>query len=721
MPESLTFHVQGMDCAEEIAILKREVAPLVGDDERLSFDLLNGTMTVQPTGDNGAAIEKQIVRAVGKTGMKAMRDVPSCCADGVCEVHGSFWQRRGRTLLVIASGVLVAVGFLLHGILEGWSAAVGAEESKAPLPAVIAYAFAVAAGIWHILPKAWYAVNRIRPDMNLLMTIAVAGAIGIGEWFEAGTVTFLFAISLMLEAWSVGRARREVEALMELAPERARWREKAGGEWFETPVEEVPVGAVVRVRAGEKIPLDGEVTNGAGYVNEAAVTGESNPVSKLAGSNVFAGTLNSESTLEIRVTKAASDSTIARVLQLVREARSQKAPSEQFVERFARWYTPAMLGIAALVAVVPPLLGGGWAHWFYTALVVLVIGCPCALVISTPVSIVAGLASSARAGVLIKGGRFLEAPAHLKVIAFDKTGTLTRGEPQVTAVYLVDGTSETDLLRYAASVETHANHPLAKAILADASVRGIDPSDVADVKTLSGRGITGMLGRHSIYVGRPDEAQQDERIMQVLEEIRSDGATAVEVRIDERIAGYLAIADQPRDEAREVVEALRRLGIEKTVMLTGDTGSAARRIASAMGIDDVRAELLPEQKLLEVQRLGAEGRGVAMVGDGVNDAPALAAAPLSIAMGAAGTDVAIETADIALMKDDLTRLPWLLRHSRRTVRTIHVNIGFALALKAAVFLLASMGVATLWMAIAADMGASLLVVANSLRLLRIGS
>jgi Cd2+/Zn2+-exporting ATPase len=552
----------------------------------------------------------------------------------------------------------------------------------------------------------------------MLMTIAVAGAIGIGEWFEAGTVTFLFAVSLMLESWSVSRARREVEALMDLAPVRALWRPSERDQWRETGIEEVPVGAEVRVKAGEKIPMDGEVLEGSSFVNEAAITGESRPMAKEQGAEVYAGTLNGDGTLTLRVTKTSNESTLARVLQLVREARAQKAPSEQFVERFARYYTPAMLGIAFLIAVVPPLFGGAWGHWFYTALVVLVIGCPCALVISTPVSIVAGLASSARSGVLIKGGRFLEAPARLKAIAFDKTGTLTRGEPAVTALYLVDGASEEELLRYAASLEVQANHPLARAILADAVTRGIEADEASQVQVLQGRGLTGELRGETVYVGRPRDVRDEDRIVEVLEEINRQGATAVEVRAGERTLGFFAIADQQRDTAGPVLRALHEIGIEHAIMLTGDRESAASAIADQIGIDEVRAELLPEQKLTEVQHLSERFRHIAMVGDGINDAPALAAAPLSIAMGAAGTDAAIETADIALMKDDLTRLPWLVRHSRRTVRTIHANIAFALGLKLVVFLLASMGYATLWMAIAADMGASLAVVANSLRLLR---
>ena len=462
---------------------------------------------------------------------------------------------------------------------------------------------------------------------------------------------------------------------------------------------------------------------GASEVDQAPITGESAPVAKAPGAEVFAGTINGDGAVEVRATRPAGDTTLARILRLVEEAQARRSPSERWVERFARVYTPAVMLIALAIFLGPPLAAGAaWSAWFYRALVVLVIGCPCALVISTPVSVVASLAAAARRGVLIKAGAFVETPARLRAMAFDKTGTLTRGTPSLVEVVPLDGHSEAELLARAAALEARSAHPLARAITAQARARRIDVRPAADTQVLPGKGIRGTVGGVAYWLGShrylEERGQEVPEVHRRLEEMAAGGRTVVAVGNDRHVCGLLAVADALRPEASAAVAALRRQGLEHLVMLTGDNRPTAAAIAAEVGgIEEVRAELLPVDKVAAVEELVRRYGEVAMVGDGVNDAPAMARSGLGIAMGAAGSDAAIETADVALMSDDLGRLPWLVDHSRRTVRVIRTNVAFALAVKVAVFALAAAGMATLWMAIAADMGASLLVTANALRLL----
>ncbi len=559
--------------------------------------------------------------------------------------------------------------------------------------------------------------------MNLLMLVAVIGAIGIGEWFEAATVSFLFALALLLEKWSVGRARRAIGALMELSPDLARVVDPETNRTRELPVGDVPVGALVRIRPGDKVPLDGEVLEGSTSIDQAAITGESMPVPKNEGDEVYAGTVNGTGTLEVRVTKAAGKTALAAIIRLVAEAQARRSPSEQWVDRFARYYTPIMMGLAVAVAILPPLLAGAsWAVWFYRALVLLVIACPCALVISTPVSVVAGLASAARAGVLIKGGNHLEAPAAFRAIAFDKTGTLTHGRPQVQRIVGLNGHTEAEVLARASALEVDSSHPLALAVLEEAQKRAVPYGRAESVTTLPGKGAEGDIDGRRFWIGShrlmEEKGAETPEFHQLASEMEDAGHSLVAVGNDDHICGLLGVADGIRDGTAAVFDELRELGVPELVMLTGDNEGTARAVAEATGLEDYRAELLPPEKVAAVAGLRERFASVAMVGDGVNDAPALATATAGIAMGAAGTDAAIETADIALMSDDLSRLPWLVRHSRRVLRVIRQNIFFSLAVKAAFIALAALGMATLWMAIAADMGASLLVVANGLRLLR---
>jgi Cd2+/Zn2+-exporting ATPase len=510
---------------------------------------------------------------------------------------------------------------------------------------------------------------------------------------------------------------------MELSPVLARLVDPESGRSQELPVDDIPVGAVVRIRPGDKVPLDGEVLEGHSSIDQSAITGESMPVTKGAGDEVFAGTVNGTGALDVRVSRSAADTTLARIIRLVAEAQARRSPSEQWVERFARYYTPIMMALAIGVAILPPILAdGGWAVWFYRALVLLVIACPCALVISTPVSVVAGLATAARAGVLIKGGNHLEAPAHFRAIAFDKTGTLTYGHPSVQRIVALNDHTEEEVLARAAALEVDSSHPLAVAILAEARRRGVRFDRAKSVTLLPGKGAEGDVAGRRFWIGShrlmEEKGAETPGFHRLALDLEDAGHSLVAVGNDDHICGLFGVADGVRTGTDRVLQELRDLGVRELVMLTGDNVGTASSVAESIGLDTYEAELLPEEKVDAVATLREEYGNVAMVGDGVNDAPALATATTGIAMGAAGTDAAIETADIALMSDDLDKLPWLVRHSRRVLRVIRQNIFFALAVKAAFIALAAFGLATLWMAIAADMGASLLVVANGLRLLR---
>jgi len=711
------FRIFGMDCAEEVAVLKRELGPLVGGEQRLAFDLLRGRMTLSA---EAADIEsQQIVNAVAKTGLRAepwRSGAANSAAAGP-------WQRWGRVALTGASGLAIVAAVALQAwISGGLSSLFHAGSIGVPLFARFVYGLAIVAGAWFVAPKAWYAARRLRPDMNLLMIVAVCGAVLIGEWLEAATVAFLFSLSLLLESWSVGRARRAVAALMDLAPPTVRLRGADGQETHVAP-EDVTVGSVFSVKPGERIPLDGKIVEGDSAVNQAPITGESQPVAKQPGADVFAGTINGGGALLVRSTKPSGETTLANIIRLVGEAHSRKAPSEQWVEKFARYYTPIVMILAVAVLLLPPVLfAGSWEFWFYNALVLLVIACPCALVISTPVSIVAALAAAARQGILVKGGVFIEMPAGLQAIAFDKTGTLTVGTPSVIEVVPLYGHDERELVQRALALERQSEHPLARAIVRHAEQRGIEAAPADDFQVIPGKGAQGHFDGRLFWLGShrflEERGQETTEIHDRLELMSSAGHSVVVIGNDEHVCGLIALADTIRESARDALHNLQLLGVQHLVMLTGDHATTAETMAQQIGLTDYRSELLPEDKITAIEELVADFGNVAMVGDGVNDAPALARASLGIAMGAAGSDAAIETADIALMTDDLSRLPWLIRHSRRTLAVIQQNIWFSLAIKLFFVLLTLVGKATLWAAIAADMGTSLLVVFNGLRLLK---
>jgi Zn2+/Cd2+-exporting ATPase len=629
-----------------------------------------------------------------------------------CDHGDNPWETRS----LIVSGALVAIGLIAQ-----WT-------TTLPRPGMIGiYTGAMLAGGWFLLPKAWRAVLRFRPDINLLVVIAAIGASAIGEWAEAATVVFLFGVAEWLEGWADRRARRAVEALLEIAPKTATV--KRDSQFIEMPVEEVKVGDTIAVKSAMNIPLDGEVLAGESSVNQAPITGESVPVDKKSGDTVFAGTINGEGSLEIRVTKAAGDTTLARIIRLVQQAQEEKAPTQRFVDVFARYYTPSVTVIALLIFLVPPMLfGGDWSEWLYRSCVLLIIACPCALVISTPVSIVAGLTALARHGVLVKGGAHLEAIAKLQALAVDKTGTITEGKPQVQGIESLNGKSNAEILRIAAAVDAHSPHPLAKAVVEHATENSIQFPRAENYLARSGRGAEGTVEGHAYFVGNHRFTHElgvcSPEIEARLAAIESRGQSVVVVghrphdNCAGEVLGILAIGDTVRPNAAAAIRSLHSAGVTSVVMLSGDNQRTADAIAKQVGIDEARGDLLPEDKVAAVKALREKHGSVGMVGDGVNDAPAMATATIGIAMGGAGTDAAIETADVTLMTDDLAKIAETILLSRRTMGIIRFNITFALGLKALFLALTLMGHASLWLAILADTGATLLVVANALRLLR---
>jgi Zn2+/Cd2+-exporting ATPase len=698
-----TFRVEGMDCREEVAMLERRFKNLQGLED-FSADLMGQRLHVKY--DAARLSTSTIVDAVADTGMRAWLEHEE-------PVVGTERQTRVRQALVWTSGSALALGMLV--------AALGGASTVARGAGVALFVVALLAGVGVTIRKAWTSLRVGSLDINVLMVIAAAGAAAIGQWSEAATVVFLFAVAQSLEARTLERARSAIRALMDLTPADALLRDAAGER--RVPVDAIAIGGVIVVRPGEKIPLDGDVVAGQSEVNQAPVTGESLPVEKAPGDAVFAGTVNGRGALDVRVTRLRRDTTLARIIHLVERAQAQRAPSQALVERFARVYTPAVIALAVGVALVPPLVFHlAWSAWLYRALVLLVVSCPCALVISTPVSIVAALAGAARKGVLIKGGAHLERISALRCIAFDKTGTLTRGKPEVVDVVALDGGRASAVVGLAASLEQRSTHPIAQAIVDHALTERIEASAADGVTALTGRGTEGsvdgrrvLLGSHRLF----DERQLcSPAIHDRVDAMNASGRTAVLVAHDEQPIGIIAVADRSRETGRAAIEMLRRQGIHSIVMLTGDGTGTAQAIAGELGVDEVCAELLPEDKVAAVRALRERYGMVAMVGDGVNDAPALALADVGIAMGVAGSDAALETADVALMADDLLRIPYMLRLSRATVRNIRANLAISIVMKAAFVVAAVAGVATLWMAVVADTGASVIVIANALRLLR---
>ena len=564
-------------------------------------------------------------------------------------------------------------------------------------------------------------------DMKTLMTVAVIGGAIIGEWAEVSLVVILFAISEALERFSMDKARQSIRSLMDIAPKEALVRRN--GQEIMIHVDDIMVGDIMIVKPGQKIAMDGVVVSGYSAVNQAAITGESVPVAKIVDDEVFAGTLNEEGLLEVKITKLVEDTTISKIIHLVEEAQGERAPSQAFVEKFAKYYTPIIMVIAALVAIVPPLFfDGSWETWVYQGLAVLVVGCPCALVISTPISIVSAIGNAAKKGVLVKGGVYLEELGALKAIAFDKTGTLTKGVPVVTDFTVLNKKmEEKELLSIITALEYRSQHPLASAIMKKAEQENISYSDVnvEDFSSITGRGIKGFINGTTYYIGSPKLFKElfvpdfSQEFEDKVRHLQNQGKTAMIIGTEQNILAVIAVADEVRESSKDVIQKLNQVGSKQSIMITGHNQGTAKAIGEHVGVSDIQAELMPEDKLDYIKKLRSEYGKVAMVGDGVNDAPALAASTVGIAMGGAGTDTAIETADVALMGDDLRKLPFAVKLSRKALNIIKANITFAIAIKVIALLLVIPGWLTLWIAILSDMGATLLVALNSLRLMRV--
>ncbi|WP_211470203.1 heavy metal translocating P-type ATPase [Collimonas humicola] len=712
--QEAVFLIQKMDCPTEEKLIRDRFRQMAGI-EAMQFNLIQRELTVQhrlPSLDSIVATLKALDME------PALKSDTLTGAVGLTEGlgDGAFKISRKKWLLMAISGI-TAVG----AEVVAWSS--GQDSSWLVIGLALA---AILAGGLDTLKKGWIALRNFSLNMNFLMSLAVIGAAIIGQWPEAAVVIFLFALAEMIEALSLDRARNAIKGLMAMAPDLATVQ-GADGEWHEVATGEVKLAALIRVRPGARVPLDGAVTEGQTTINQAAITGESMPVAKQAGDQVFAGTINERGSFVYRVTALQANSTLARIIKSVQQAQGERAPTQRFVDQFARYYIPVVVLAALLVATLPPLLmGAAFYPWLYKALVLLVIACPCALVISTPVTVVSGLAAAARHGILIKGGVYLEMGRKIKALAMDKTGTLTLGKPRVTDVQLVQPAVDADggLLRQlqhqAASLAGRSDHPVSTAVAAHWQAAE-SLLEVSAFEALTGRGVQGMIGNQQLYLGNHRLVHEMNICSPALEArlsaLESEGKTTVVLCSASQPLLILAVADTVRDTAPQAVAALRAIGVE-AVMLTGDNAHTAQAIAAQVGIGDARGDQLPQDKLEAINDLRARFACVGMVGDGINDAPALAQADIGFAMGAAGSDTALETADVALMDDDLRKIPDFIRLSKKTYAVLMQNITLALGIKAIFLVLALSGEATLWMAVFADMGASLLVVFNGLRLLR---
>ncbi|MCE5284712.1 MAG: cadmium-translocating P-type ATPase [Pelosinus sp.] len=693
----VTFRVSGLDCADCAAKLEKKILGTTGvKTAKLNFGA--GKLEVEH-----CISDEEIIKVIVQAGYEA-----AIIGKASSAAQEKSWWQRPRILTTALSGLL-----LLAASIQDLSGQYN------QIQVTVLYLGAMLAGGYHLAKSGLYSLRSFTFDMNFLMTIAALGAGTIGEWSEGGVVVFLFSLGNVLQVYTMDKARQSIRALMDLKPREALVRRN--GQEIILKAEEIVVGDVLLVKPGERIAMDGIVANGVSTVNQATITGESMPVEKKTGDSVYAGTINEQGALEITVTKLDEDSTLAKIMHLVEEAQAQKAPSQQFVDKFSKVYTPCVIIGALLLMVVPWLLfNQPFTEWFYKALVMLVISCPCALVISTPVSIVSAIGNASRIGVLIKGGAYLEQIGTIEAVAFDKTGTLTIGKPKVTDIISVSSVTEEEILVLAASVEKKSEHPLADAIVQRAKDFALKP--VSDFKALIGRGAQGTIGTERIYVGNlalfkdagVNNAQLEAKVVQ----IEAQGKTVMLVGSGKEVYGLIAAADTLRENSSAAIKALRAVGIKHLAMLTGDNRRASKVIAEKIDIDTVLSELLPEGKVAALRDFGQKYGGVIMVGDGVNDAPALATADVGIAMGVAGSDTALETADIALMSDDLTKLSYTIKLSRKMMKIIRQNIAFSIILKGLFLLGTLIGFVNLWLAVFADTGAAILVTLNGMRLVQ---
>lgn len=614
--------------------------------------------------------------------------------------------------------LIISLGFILVAVISQLSLGEDHLLTKA------LYILAIIIGGFDLFKEGFSDLIKLDFSMESLMTIAIIGAAFIGEWAEGSIVVILFAISEALERFSMDKARQSIRSLMDIAPKEALIRRNNVEQLVS--VDKIDIDDIMIIKPGQKIAMDGLVINGHSSVNQAAITGESVPVEKQLDDEVFAGTLNEEGVLEVKVTKKVTDTTIAKIIHLVEEAQGERAPAQAFVDKFAKYYTPFIIIMALLIVVVPPLFfSGDWNKWLYQGLSILVVGCPCSLVISTPVSIVSAIGNAAKNGVLVKGGVYLEEIGHLRAIAFDKTGTLTKGKPVVTDFIATSSETDINYLSIISSLESLSQHPLASAILNEADKTNVDYKSIQieDFQSITGKGLTGIHQNIRYYIGSPKlfsaSVIEETAVKVQYRQFQEQGKTAMYFGTDEQILGVIAVADEVRDSSAAVISELHKLSIEHTIMLTGDNTKTAESIGKQLGVTEIKGDLMPQEKLDSIKALRTTYNKVAMVGDGINDAPALAASTVGIAMGGAGTDTALETADVALMGDDLQKLPFIVRLSRQTLKVIKQNITFSLGIKLLALLLVIPGWLTLWIAIVADMGATLLVTLNGLRLMKV--
>jgi len=741
--DSIQVSVPDMDCPSCAEKVEHSVQKLDGI-AAISTQAATGSLSVSYDGNRTSPDE--IVDRIESAGYEV--------TDSTTTDRESAWS-SSRAVKTWISGGFVALGLLFEFFLTSWNTLLAEVVGRELFLADALFLVAVGVAGQVIFRNGYYSLRNRTLDINLLMTVAISGAVvagllfGESLYFEAATLAFLFSVAELLERYSMDRARNSLRELMDLSPDEATV--KRDGDEVTIPVDEVSVGDIVVVRPGEKIPMDGEVRDGESAVNQAPITGESVPVDKVPGDDVYAGTINEEGYLEVEVTSGAGDNTLSRIIEMVEDAQANTTEREQFVERFAGYYTPIVVGFAILLAFVPPLVfGTSWVTYIVYGLTLLVLACPCAFVISTPVSVVSGVTSAAKNGVLIKGGSHLEAMGAVEAAAMDKTGTLTKGELTVTDVVPLNGNSEEDVLRCARGVESRSEHPIGGAIVDHVEERAIETPAVDDFESITGKGVEANLDGKKHYAGKPDlfseldfdlshvHATTDGGVVttrsrhmcersdcldlleETVPELQSQGKTVVLVGTENEIEGIIAVADEIRPEAKRTVQRLHELGIEHIVMLTGDNDRTAKAIADEVGVDESRAELLPDEKVGAIEKLDTQYDGVAMVGDGVNDAPALATATVGVAMGAAGTDTALETADVALMGDDLSKLPYLYDLSHDANGVIRQNIWSSLGVKTLLALGVPFGLVPVWLAVLiGDAGMTTAVTGNAMRLSRI--
>lgn len=700
------FSIENMDCPTEERLIRDKLAKLPGIT-RLEFNLLQRKLSVHHTLASPDSIQAALITIDMQAVLLDQTSQPSTSS----ATTPAYFARQKWAKLALAGGF--ALSAEIYAYMQG------AEDAW---PVILLASCAILLSGLGTYKKGWIALKNLTLNINALMSIAVTGALLIGQWPEAAMVMVLFTLAEAIEALSLERARNAIRGLMAMTPDSAQVLQPDGS-WQETPASGIALGATIRIAPGERIALDGEVLRGQSFVNQAPITGESMPVAKESGDKLFAGTINQAGSLEYRVTAAQTDSTLSRIIRAVEEAQASRAPTQRFVDSFAKVYTPIVFALALAIMLIPPLfLGLAWADWIYKALVLLVIACPCALVVSTPVTVVSGLAAAAKAGILIKGGVYLEEGRKLKLLALDKTGTITQGQPKLTKVELLQG--ELSIAwQFAASLAARSDHPVSNAISThwQSLKTGTNLLEVHHFEALLGRGVKGQINGQWYYLGNHRMLEElklcNSATEAALLALEAQGNTAVLIANQDGALAVLGVADTVRDSSRAAIAELHALGI-RTVMLSGDNVRTAQAIAKTVGIDDARGNLLPEDKLSVIADSLKEYPSVGMVGDGINDAPALAKASIGFAMGAAGTDTALETADVALMDDDLRKIPQFIRLSQRTASILKQNIALALGIKLVFLVMAGLGLATLWMAVFADMGASLLVIFNGLRLVR---